>query len=85
MRHAITAFISAASFYALATAAAAQVAPMYPYAYSGAAPTMPSNTGAPLYSYHHTGPRPGAVGRCEIIAGNRVCSGAPAAYGYGHG
>ena len=58
---------------------------MYPYPYSGAAPTMPSNTGAPLYSYHRTGPRPGSVGSCEIIAGNRVCSGAPAAYGYGHG
>ena len=69
MRNALTAFISAASFCALATAASAQ--------------TVPSHTGAPLYSYHRTAPQPGTVGSCDIIAGNRVCSAAPAASGYG--
>ena len=59
MRTALTAFISAASFCAVATAASAQVAtyPYYgatPYPYAGSAPTIPSHTGAPLYSYHHT-------------------------------
>jgi hypothetical protein len=95
MRTAVTAFISAASFCVLATAASAQVAPFWgptPYPYAGSAPTIPSNTGAPLYSYHHTTALPGAVGSCSIIAGNRVCSAMPAgtdnpapAYGYGYG
>jgi hypothetical protein len=98
MRTALTAFISAASLCTLATAASAQVAPMFPfggptpYPYAGSAPTMPSNTGAPLYSYHRTTAQPGAVGSCSIIAGNRVCSAVPAGtdnpapgYGYGYG
>ncbi len=51
-----------------------------PYAVAGGtyapagAPTIPSATGAPLYSYHHVGPRPAAVGGCDVIAGNRVCN-----------
>jgi hypothetical protein len=101
MRTALTAFISAASLCALATAASAQVAPAFPfpfgaptpYPYAGSAPTLPSNTGAPLYAYHHTQARPAAVGSCSIIAGNRVCSAMPAegvngngtSYGYGYG
>ena len=95
MRIALTAFISAASFCAFATAASAQTYP-YPfgaptaYPYAGSAPTIPSNTGAPLYSYHRTTAQPGAVGSCSIIAGNRVCSSIPAgtdnpAPGYGYG
>jgi hypothetical protein len=84
MRNALTAFISAASFCAIATAATAQDATMYPYPYPGAAPTSPSTTGAPLYSYHYTGPQPAAVGSCQIIAGNRVCDAGPAASGYGY-
>ena len=63
MRNALTAFISAASFCVIATAASAQ--------------TTPDNTGAPLYSYRHASPRPAAVGSCEIVAGNRVCSAGP--------
>ncbi len=74
MRIALTTLVSAATLCALATAGSAQ-----DYPFGG--PTIPSNTGAPLYSYHHTGPQPGSVGSCEIIAGNRVCSAAPAAYG----
>jgi len=96
MRTALTAFISAASFCALATAASAQVVyPYYgptPYPWSGSAPTIPSHTGAPLYSYHCTTAQPGVVGSCSVIAGNRVCSATPAgtdnpapAYGYGYG
>jgi hypothetical protein len=46
-------------------------------------PTVPDNTGAPLYSYRHTGPQPGVVGSCEILSGNRVCSDTPAGPGYG--
>jgi len=97
MRTALTAFISAASFWALASAASAQVAPYpyygapTPYPYSGSGPTIPSHTGAPLYSYHRTTAQPAAVGSCSIIAGNRVCSAMPAGtdnpapYGYGYG
>jgi hypothetical protein len=97
MRTALTAFISAASFCALASAASAQVAPYpyygapTPYPYAGSAPTIPSNTGAPLYSYHRTTAQPAAVGSCSVIAGNRVCSTIPAGtdnpapYGYGYG
>ncbi len=69
MRNALTAFISAASFCALVTAASAQ--------------TVPPNPGAPLYSYYYTAPQPGAVGSCDIISGNRVCSAAPVGPGYG--
>jgi hypothetical protein len=80
MKNALTAFASAASLCcALATAAWAQD---YQYPYGGEAPTVPSNTGAPLYSYHNTAPQPGAVGSCEIISGNRVCNGNPAGYTY---
>jgi hypothetical protein len=75
MRNALTVFASAASLCLLATAAGAQ--DYYP----NSGPTIPSQTGAPLYSYHHTRPQPGAVGSCDIIAGNRVCSAAPAGYG----
>jgi hypothetical protein len=71
MRIALTTLVSAASLCTLATAASAQDYP-----------TIPSTTGAPPYSYHHTGPQPAAVGSCEIIAGNRVCSAGPAGYGY---
>jgi hypothetical protein len=77
MRIALTAFVSAASLCALATAASAQ-----DYPFGGEAPTVASNTGAPLYSYHYTAPQPGAVGSCEVIAGNRVCNAGPAGYGY---
>ena len=45
--------------------------------FAGSAPTIPSRVGAPLYAYHHTGPRPGVVGSCSIIAGNRVCTSVP--------
>lgn len=69
--------VATAPFYATGVAPAPYAAP-----YSGAAPTVPSATGAPLYSYRYTGPRPAVVGSCEIIAGNRVCNGAPA-WGYG--
>jgi hypothetical protein len=87
MRIALTAFLSAASLCALATAASAQTV----YYDTGAAPTIPSNTGAPLYSYHRTGAQPGVVGSCSIISGNRVCSAMPAddgssaGYAYGGG
>ena len=75
MRNALTALISAASFCAVATAASAQ---MLYYPDNGAAPTVPSATGAPLYGYrHNTGPRPGVVGSCEIISGNRICFSGP--------
>ena len=73
MRNALIA-LCGASLFALATPAMAQ---QYP--------TVPDNTGAPLYSYHHTGPQPGAVGSCEIVSGNRVCTDRPAATGYGYG
>ena len=73
MRNAVMA-LSAASLFALAAPAMAQEYP-----------TVPDNTGAPLYSYRHTGPQPGAVGSCEIVSGNRVCSDTPVAYGYGYG
>ena len=74
MRNTLTALLSAASFCAFAGAipAAAQT------------PTIPSQTGAPAYSYDRTAPVPAPVGECQIIAGNRVCNGAPA-YGYGYG
>ncbi len=74
MRHTLTALLSAASIVAFAGVipAAAQV------------PTIPSATGAPLYSYHHTGPVPAPGGECQIIAGNRVCFAAPV-YGWGYG
>ena len=73
-----------APVYAASTLATApfHTAGVAPAPYSGSAPTVPSATGAPLYSYHHTRPIPAAVGSCEIIAGNRVCNGAPA-WGYG--
>jgi hypothetical protein len=79
MKYGLTALLSAAALCAFAWAApaAAQV---------GAYPTVSSNTGAPLYAYHRTGAVPAPSGKCEIIAGNRVCTGAPAgtyAYGYG--
>ncbi len=65
-------FISAASLCALASAASAQT-------YYGGTPTVPSNTGTPAYSYESSvPPQPAAVGSCDIIAGNRVCSGQPA-------
>jgi hypothetical protein len=80
MKHALMA-ACAASLCALATAAWAQD---YPSPYAATSPTIPSNTGAPLYSYHRTGPQPGAVGSCEVISGNRVCSDT-AGYGYGYG
>ncbi len=58
-------FISAASFCALASVASAQ--------------TIPSNTGTPTYSYEsQVHAQPAAVGSCDIIAGNRICSGQPA-------
>ena len=64
MRTALTAFISAASFCALAPVASAQ--------------TIPSNTGTPAYSYESQVPaQPAAVGSRDIIAGNRR-SGQPA-------
>ena len=38
-----------------------------------------ANTGTPAYSYEsQVPPQPAAVGSCDIIAGNRVCSGQPA-------
>jgi hypothetical protein len=64
MRTTLTALISAGSFCALASAASAQ--------------TIPSNTGAPPYSYEsQLPPQPAAVGSCDIVAGNRVCSANP--------
>ena len=75
MRHTLTALLSVASIGAFAGVipAAAQT-------------TIPSATGAPLYSYHRTGPVPAPAGECQIIAGNRVCNGAPASWwGYGPG
>jgi hypothetical protein len=41
-----------------------------------------------VYSYHRTGAVPAPNGKCEIIAGNRVCTTGPVgpyAYGYGYG
>jgi hypothetical protein len=75
MRNALMA-LCAASLCALAAPAMAQE-------YS----TVPDNTGAPLYSYRHTAPQPAAVGSCEILSGNRVCTATPAGYGaeYGYG
>ena len=64
MRTALTAFISAASFCVLAPVASAQ--------------TIPSNTGTPAYSYEsHVPPQPAFNGSCDIISGNRICSGQP--------
>ena len=35
-------------------------------------------TGAPAYSYEgRIGPQPGAVGHCDLVAGNRVCQSTP--------
>ena len=53
----------------------------YPYGptatYAGSYPTLPSNTGAPAYSYstYASAPRPAYGGSCQVIAGNRVCNG----------
>ncbi len=67
MRTALAAFISAASFCGFASAASAQ--------------TIPWNTGTPAYSYEsQVPPQPAFNGSCDIISGNRVCSGAPAGY-----
>ncbi|HZZ60749.1 MAG TPA: hypothetical protein VFE63_06195 [Roseiarcus sp.] len=80
MRHTLTALLSGASICAFAGVipAAAQT------------PTIPSTVGAPAYSYHYTGPMRAPGGRCQIIAGNRVCNAAPTyayraapAYAYG--
>ncbi len=88
MRNALTALISAASLCVVASAASAQVA-AYPYPYTGPAPTVANDVGAPLYGYRDTHAHPGAVGSCDIISGNRVCSsgqmGSAAGYGYGYG
>ncbi len=70
MRNALMALCAAS----LCTLAAPAMAQEYP--------TVPDNTGAPPYSYRYTGPQPGAVGSCEILSGNRVCSDTPAGYGY---
>ena len=79
MRTALTALISAASLCAIATAASAQSAPVYADGgWAGWGPTIPSHTGAPLYSYHRTAAVPAVVGSCQILAGNRVCSDTPA-------
>ena len=76
MRTALIASVSAASLCALASAASAQTY------YYGAPQTIPQNTGTPAYSYEsHVAPQPAYNGSCDIIAGNRVCSGAPAGYG----
>ena len=83
--------VAAAPVAAAGAVAAAPFAPTYGYGYgyatapyAGSAPTVPSLTGAPAYSYHYTGPIPAPAGQCQVIAGNRVCNGAPA-YGYGYG
>jgi hypothetical protein len=53
----------------------------YPYGptatFAGGYPTVPSNTGAPAYSYstYASAPRPAPGGSCQILAGNRVCTG----------
>ncbi len=75
MRTALIASISAASLCALASAASAQTY------YYGTPQTIPSNTGTPAYSYEsHVQRQPAFNGSCDIISGNRVCSGAPAGY-----
>jgi hypothetical protein len=82
MRHTLTALLSGASLCAFAG-----VIPAAAQTYYGTAPTIPSQTGAPAYSYHRTGPVPAPAGECQIIAGNRVCNAAPAypvGYGYGY-
>jgi hypothetical protein len=103
MRHALTVLLSAASLCAVAGTAPA-VAQMYgpapgygygtpwPYplqsTYAGPYATAPSHTATPAYSWHRNGPYPAVTGSCDIIAGNRICSAAPAggyAYGYGPG
>jgi hypothetical protein len=94
MRHTLTALLSAASICAFAGVVPASAQAIYgtpwPYGvqsdYSGPFPTVPSHTGTPAYSYeaHNAGPYPAATGSCSIIAGNRVCTAAPA-YGYGYG
>jgi hypothetical protein len=73
MRIALMTLASAASLCALATTASAQ-----DYSFGG-------EPGTPPYAYHHTGPQPGAVGSCQIIAGNRVCDASPAGFGYDQG
>ena len=47
-----------------------------PFAATGV-PTIPAATGAPAYSYstYASAPRPAPGGSCQILAGNRVCSG----------
>ena len=52
--------------------------------FAGAYPTIPSHTGTPAYSWDNEGPWPATGGECSILAGNRVCTAAPA-YGYGYG
>jgi hypothetical protein len=86
MRQTFVAIFGAASIAALACAAPAAAQTMYydngaPWS---AGPTVPSNTGAPAYSWHRTGPAPAVNGQCEIISGNHVCTSGPG-YGDGYG
>jgi len=86
----VAAPVAAAGTVAAAPFGAAGVAPAYGYGYgagpypygptatfAGSYPTVPSNTGAPAYSYstHASAPRPAPGGSCQILAGNRVCTG----------
>jgi hypothetical protein len=86
--------------FACVTPAAAQTfAPGYGYGYgagswpygptgtfAGSYPTIPSLTGTGAYSYssNANAPKPYPNGECQILAGNRVCTGT-SAYGYGYG
>jgi hypothetical protein len=75
MRTALIASVSAASLCALASAASAQTY------YYGPPQTIAPNTGTPAYSYEtQVAPQPAFNGSCDIISGNRVCSGQPAGY-----
>ena len=65
---------------AIAAAPFGTLKPATPVGYAAGTPvvvggaTNPAATGAPIYSYEsHVPPQPGAVGSCDLIAGNRVC------------
>jgi hypothetical protein len=94
MRHTLTALLfgGAICAFAWASPALAQVGgdhgygdgpwPYGPHStFAGSYPTIPSRTGTPAYSWGNAGPWAATGGQCDIIAGNRVCTAAPA-YGF---
>jgi hypothetical protein len=91
MSHTLTALLSAGAIcaFAWASPALAQTGGDHGYGdgpwpygpdstFAGGYPTIASRTGTPAYSWDNTGPWAATGGQCDIIAGNRVCTAAPA-------